>query len=152
MPPTERISLTDRPIDLMALVAAVRADEAGAIATFVGTSRATSHDAKKVERRVQTLWYEAYGPMAIRKLHEIVEQAEWDFDVTAVAVVHRTGEVPVGEASVAIAVSAPHRGPAFDACRFVIDEIKRRVPIWKRERFSDGEEWVEGYDGNVAPA
>jgi molybdopterin synthase catalytic subunit len=142
-----RVALTDRTIDVAALAALVASPQAGAITTFVGTSRAVSHDAKKVERPVQTLWYEAYGPMAERKLREIVERTERQFEVTAVACVHRTGEVPVGEASVAIAVSAPHRGPAFDACRFVIDEIKKSVPIWKRERFRDGEEWVEGYGG-----
>jgi molybdopterin synthase catalytic subunit len=140
-----RVALTDRTIDVAALAALVASPQAGAVTTFVGTSRAVSHDAKKVERPVRTLWYEAYPAMAARKLREIVDRAERTFEVTAVACVHRTGEVPVGEASVAIAVSAPHRGPAFDACRFVIDEIKKSVPIWKRERFEDGEEWVEGY-------
>jgi molybdopterin synthase catalytic subunit len=83
--------------------------------------------------------------MALRKLAEICDDARRRFDVTAVACRHRTGEVPVGEASVAIAVAAAHRAAAFEACRFVIDEIKRSVPIWKRERFAGGAEWVEGY-------
>jgi molybdopterin synthase catalytic subunit len=138
------VGLTDSPLDVAALSAAVASDEAGAIATFVGTSRKVSRDARNVERPVGTLWYEAYGPMALRRLREIAEDARTRFAVTAVAVWHRTGEVPVGEASVAIAVSAPHRGAAFDACRFVIEELKRSVPIWKRERFADGEEWVDG--------
>jgi molybdopterin synthase catalytic subunit len=145
----DRVRLTERRIDLGALIALVASPEAGAIATFLGTSRSVSHDRNRVDRPVQTLWYEAYGPMALKKLREIADQAEWRFEVTAVAVVHRTGEVPVGEASVAIAVSAPHRAAAFDACRFVIDEIKTSVPIWKRERFEDGEEWVEGYGGDA---
>ena len=115
---------------------------AGAIATFLGTTRVESRG-----RTVHYLDYEAYGPMALRRLEAIAADAQSRFAVTRVAVHHRTGEVPVGEASVAIAVSAPHRAAAFDACRFVIDEIKRSVPIWKRERFSDGEEWVEGYGG-----
>jgi len=143
----ERVGLTDAPLDAAALSRLVESPEAGAIATFVGTSRRVSKDARNVERPVETLWYEAYGPMALAKLREIAAAAAERHAVTAVAVWHRTGEVPVGEASVAIAVSAPHRGPAFDACRFVIEEIKRSVPIWKRERFADGEEWVEGCAG-----
>lgn len=143
------VALTDAPIDLAPLVDRVRSPEAGALVTFLGTSRAVSHDRNRVDRPVQTLWYEAYGPMALRKLREIAAQAEWRFEVTAIAIVHRTGEVPVGEASVAIAATAPHRASAFDACRFAIDEIKKTVPIWKRERFADGEEWVEGYGGDA---
>lgn len=146
-PIEERVLLTARPLDVAALAAMVGSPDAGAIVTFLGTSRRTSHDARKVTRPVETLWYEAYDAMALRKLREIAAEAEWKFEVTAVAVAHRTGEVPVGEASVAIAVSAPHRGPAFDACRHVIDTIKTTVPIWKRERFADGSEWVEGYSG-----
>jgi molybdopterin synthase catalytic subunit len=142
-----RVALTTGAIDLAALVASVASREAGAIATFLGTSRAVSHDRRRVDRPVETLWYECYAPMALRKLREIAAEAERRFEVTSVAVVHRTGEVPVGEASVAIAVAAPHRAASFDACRFVIDEIKKSVPIWKRERFADGEEWVEGYAG-----
>lgn len=141
------VALTAAPLDVAALSASVASEDAGAIATFVGTSRRVSRDARNVERPVRTLWYEAYGPMALRRLAAIAEDTQTRFAVTRVAVHHRTGEVPVGEASVAIAVSAPHRAAAFDACRFVIDEIKRSVPIWKRERFSDGEEWVEGYSG-----
>lgn len=132
------------PLDLAALVASVASPDAGAIASFLGTSRRTSHDAAKVEKAVETLWYEAYEPMALAKLRAICDEAERRFAATAVACRHRTGEVPVGEASVAIAVAAPHRAAAFDACRFVIEEIKRTVPIWKRERFADGAEWVEG--------
>jgi molybdopterin synthase catalytic subunit len=143
------VGLTDRSLDVGALAAAVASPDAGAVVTFLGTSRRTSHDARRVERPVETLWYEAYGPMALRKLRAICDEARARFDVTAVACWHRTGEVPVGEASVAIAVSAPHRGAAFDACRFVIDTIKTSVPIWKRERFADGEEWVEGYAGTT---
>lgn len=141
----DRIGITDRPLDVAALAASVASHDAGAVITFLGTSRRTSHDAKKVERAVGTLWYECYDAMALKKLTEICDDAARRFAVTGVACWHRKGEVPVGEASVAIAVAAPHRGAAFDACRHVIDEIKRSVPIWKRERFADGEEWVEGY-------
>ncbi len=137
--------ITSAPLDLAALVALVSSPDAGAIATFLGTSRRTSSNAARVEKPVETLWYESYAPMAQKRLAEIGEMAKRQFDVTSVAAWHRVGEVAIGEASVAIAVSAPHRGPAFDACRFVIEEIKRSLPVWKREKFSDGEIWVEGY-------
>lgn len=136
----EPVGITADPLDVAALEALVASPDAGAVATFVGTSRRVSQDAAKVDRPVETLWYEAYGPMALRTLREICDTARARFEVTAVACWHRTGEVPVGQASVAIAVSAPHRAAAFDACRFVIEEIKRSVPIWKRERFADGSE------------
>jgi molybdopterin synthase catalytic subunit len=140
----ERFGVTSERLDLAALVGLVADAEAGAVATFLGTSRRTSSNAANVEKPVETLWYEAYSPMAVRRLREIGDDAMRRFAVTRVAAWHRTGEVPVGEASVAIAVSAPHRAAAFEACRFVIEEIKRCVPVWKRERFADGEEWVEG--------
>lgn len=141
-------ALTSAPLDPAALVALVSDPAAGAIATFVGTSRATSSNAARVEKPVETLWYEAYESMAVKRLREIGEEAARRFEVTRVAAWHRTGEVRIGEASVAIAVSAPHRAAAFDACRFVIEEVKRSLPVWKRERFSDGETWVEGYAPN----
>jgi molybdopterin synthase catalytic subunit len=146
----ERFGLTAEPLDLAALVSAVSSPAAGAVAAFLGVSRETSPDARNVDRPVETLWYEAYATMAVERLREVGAQAEERFEVTAVACWHRTGELPIVQASVAIAVSAPHRGAAFDACRFVIEELKRSVPIWKRERFADGEEWVEGYDGGQA--
>jgi molybdopterin synthase catalytic subunit len=140
----QRFGLTHDALDLAAMIREVSSPAAGAIATFLGTSRESSNNAANVEKPVQTLWYEAYEPMAAKRLAEIGAEAAQRFEVTAVAAWHRLGEVPVGEASVAIAVSSPHRAAAFDACRFVIEEIKRSLPVWKRERFSDGEEWVEG--------
>ena len=137
-------AVTSDPLDLAALVDIVSDPAAGAIVTFLGTSRRTSHNAAHVEKPVRTLWYEAYETMAVKRLREIGDEAVRRFEVTRVAAWHRVGEVPVGEASVAIAVAAPHRGAAFEACRFVIDEIKRSVPVWKREQFADGEEWVSG--------
>jgi molybdopterin synthase catalytic subunit len=139
--------ITDNPLDLGALVALVSDPAAGAVATFVGTSRRTSSNAARVEKAVETLWYEAYEPMAVKRLGEIGAEAARRFEVTRVAAWHRVGEVRIGEASIAIAVSAPHRAAAFDACRFVIEEVKRSLPVWKRERFADGETWVEGHAG-----
>ncbi len=141
------VALTDGPIDVAGLVAAVATIDAGAVITFLGTSRRRSRDAHQVERSVTTLWYEAYAPMAIRRMREICDEAAWKFDVEAIGCVHRTGEVPLGEASVAIVVAAAHRAAAFDASRHVIDELKRSVPVWKRERFEGGNEWVEGCRG-----
>ena len=141
--------ITASPLDLGALVALVSSPDAGAVATFVGTSRRTSSNAARVEKPVETLWYEAYEPMAVKRLAEIGAEAARRFEVTRVAAWHRVGEVAIGEASIAIAVSAPHRAAAFDACRFVIEEVKRSLPVWKRERFRDGEEWVEGHAGTA---
>ena len=144
----EPFGITPEPLDLGALVALVTDPAAGAITTFLGTSRCSSADASHVERPVETLWYEAYGPMAAKRLRAISEEARERHGACKVACWHRTGEVAIGQASVAIAVSAPHRSEAFQCCRDIIDEIKRSVPIWKRERFQDGEEWVEGYGGD----
>ena len=141
--------ISDRPLDLGALVALVASPDAGSVATFLGTSRRTSNNAARVEKPVETLWYEAYEPMAVKRLAEIGAEAARRFEVTRVAAWHRVGEVAIGEASIAIAVSAPHRAAAFDACRFVIEEVKRSLPVWKRERFRDGEEWVEGHAGTA---
>jgi molybdopterin synthase catalytic subunit len=144
-PRMDPFGITSSPLDVAALVALVSSPDAGAVATFVGTSRRTSSNAANVEKPVETLWYEAYEPMAVKGLRAIGDDAARRFEVTRVAAWHRVGEVAIGEASVAIAVSAPHRAAAFDACRFVIEEIKRSLPVWKRERFRDGEEWVEGH-------
>ncbi len=148
----EPFGVTAEPLDVQALAAFIADSGAGAIVTFLGVSRESSNDANQVERPVETLWYEAYGPMALRKLREIGAETTSRFDIRGVACWHRTGEVAIGEASVAIAVSAPHRGDAFDACRFVIEQIKTSLPVWKRERFADGEEWVEGYGGEAGSA
>ena len=129
--------LRDEPLDLSRLVVSVSAPERGAVACFVGTVR-DHHEGKSVIR----LEYSAYRPMAEVECDRIVAEARsrWDADV---ALEHRTGVLEIGEAAVAIAAAAPHRGAAFAACRYVIEEVKRRVPIWKRERYADGTvEWV----------
>lgn len=130
--------LRDEPLDLSRLVVSVSAPERGAVACFVGTVR-DHHEGKSVLR----LEYSAYGPMAEMECDRIVAEARsrWDADV---ALEHRTGVLEVGEASVAVAAAAPHRGAAFAACRYVIEEVKRRVPIWKREHYADGTTgWVD---------
>jgi len=127
------------PIDVAALVAAVRGDGDGAVAMFVGTVRNVN-----AGRRVLFLEYEAYAPMAEREMERIAAEAIARCGATRVAMVHRLGRLEIGEISVAIAVAAPHRAAAMDACRFVIDTLKRRVPIWKREHFEGGTVWIEG--------
>ncbi|MGZ4430464.1 MAG: molybdenum cofactor biosynthesis protein [Gaiellales bacterium] len=125
------------PLDLAALVAEVSDPGAGAIATFIGTTRDHSRG-----RTVTHLEYDAYPEMAEAEMARIAEAVRSRHDVTSIAMIHRTGHVPIGEASVMIAVSAPHRGAAIDACREAIDTLKQSVPVWKKEVFEGGEEWI----------
>ena len=129
-------SLTDAPIDVAALEREVAASGFGAVVTFIGRARDVADDG----RAVVELEYEAYDEMASTVLEEIRAEAESRFGV-ACAVVHRSGVVPIGEAAVAIVTASAHRSEAYEANRFVIEEIKLRLPIWKRERFADGSEW-----------
>ncbi len=132
--------LVHEPIALDRLLAEAARPDCGAVTLFLGTTR-DHHDGRRVAR----LWYEAYEPMA-RAALEALERATLErFAVAACRIVHRLGEVPLTEASVAVVVSAAHRAAAFDACRWAMDELKRSVPIWKKERYaSGGEDWVEG--------
>ena len=130
--------IVDGPIDVAALVAAAQRLDCGAISVFLGTTRVDESGGASVEH----LEYEAYRPMADRKLGEIGAEIEERWDVRHVAIVHRIGRVDPGEASVAIVVASPRRGPAFEASRYAIERIKEIVPIWKREVWSDGYVWV----------
>jgi molybdopterin synthase catalytic subunit/molybdopterin converting factor small subunit len=125
------------PLDLDAVVAQVADPAAGAIATFIGTTRTHSRG-----RTVVHLEYDAYAEMAESEMARIADDVKARHDILHVAISHRTGHVPTGEASVIIAVSAAHRGPAMDACREAIDTLKRTVPVWKKEVFEGGEEWI----------
>jgi molybdopterin synthase catalytic subunit len=128
-------------IDADALTRAAARADCGAIVTFLGTTR-NHHEGRAVER----LAYEAYDRMALEALARIEREACARHAIASCAIVHRLGEVPPGEASVVVVVAAGHRGPAFDATRWAMDELKRSVPIWKKEHFtSGGEEWVEGH-------
>jgi molybdopterin synthase catalytic subunit len=129
--------LSEEPLSLDAVVAEVARDEAGAIATFIGTTRATSRG-----QNVKHLEYEAYAGMAEQVMAEIAEELHARYDLCAVAIHHRTGRVEIREPSVVIAVSAPHRRDALAACKDAIDELKERVPLWKKEVYFGGEEWV----------
>jgi molybdopterin synthase catalytic subunit/molybdopterin converting factor small subunit len=131
-----QVGITDGPIDVAALEATVAGAGHGAVVTFVGRARDSADDG----RTVLELEYEVYPEMATDVLAAIAGEAESRWGA-AVAVVHRTGVVPIGEASVAIVTATPHRADAYEASRFVIEAIKQRLPIWKRERFADGSEW-----------
>jgi molybdopterin synthase catalytic subunit len=132
------IRLTHDPIDYHALTESVRRPGCGAVVTFLGTVRDLTGDQVTV-----ALDYEAYGPMAEKKMAEIEADTRGRWPVGDVALIHRLGHITVGDISVAVAVSCPHRGQAFDACRHAIDRLKELVPIWKKENWADGRtEWV----------
>jgi len=129
--------LSDEPLSLDRVVDEVRTEEAGAIATFTGTTRIHSRG-----RTVTHLDYEAYAGMAERVMAEIAEALQARYELSAVAIHHRVGRVGIGDTSVVIAVSAPHRQDALAACKDAIDELKERVPLWKKEVYAGGEEWI----------
>jgi len=129
--------LSDEPLALDRVVDEVRDEQAGAIATFTGTTRSSSRG-----RTVTHLDYEAYEGMAERVMAEIAEGLQARYELSAVAIHHRIGRVGIGETSVVIAVSAPHRRDALAACTDAIDELKERVPLWKKEVYAGGEEWI----------
>jgi len=131
--------LQAEPIRIDELVQEARRDADGAVALFLGTVR--DHDRG---RRVVRLEYFAYAGMAEREMARIEREATARFGVSRIAVVHRIGELEIGEVSVAVAVASPHRAQAMEACRFVIDTLKEKVPIWKREHFEGGSVWIEG--------
>jgi molybdopterin synthase catalytic subunit len=139
-------AIVEGPIDVGALVSEAQRPDCGAVTTFVGTTRVDGNEGAAVEY----LEYEAYRPMADRKLEEIGAEMRERWDVRHVAIVHRIGRVDPGEASVAIVVASPRRGPAFEASRYAIERIKEVVPIWKREVWSDGYVWVGSQVGTRA--
>jgi molybdopterin synthase catalytic subunit len=139
------IALTALPLDTDALAAGVAGDGFGAVVTFVGTTRVTSPGDP---RPVVALEYDAYETLALAEMRAIAQEAKAQFGPLEIALVHRTGRVAVGEASVAVVVAAPHRPAAFDAVRFAIDALKARVAIWKREVYRDGATaWIANAPG-----
>ena len=134
-----RVAIVSREITPAALIAEVQSVEFGAISLFVGTVRDTNDG-----RNVTAIDYSAYTEMAESELEKIIAEAQDRFGVTALVVEHRVGALALGDVSVAIAAAHAHRGPALESTRFVIEEIKKRVPIWKREHYIDGRrEWVD---------
>jgi molybdopterin synthase catalytic subunit len=131
--------LVEGPIDVAALIHEVESPACGAVSVFVGTVRDVNDG-----RPVTGIDYSAYDAMAVKEMRRIVQEADSRFGVDRIVVEHRLGYLALGEASVAIVVAHPHRGAALDATRFVIEELKKRVPIWKREHYVDGtREWID---------
>jgi molybdopterin synthase catalytic subunit len=141
-------SITDQVIDVNELLSGVERSGNGAVVLFLGTVRDLNEG-----RRVTGIRYDAYREMAETVLTEIVSEAAERAGVSCIEAAHRVGELAIGDSSVAIAVSTPHRAQAFEACRYIIEQIKVRLPIWKYEQYADGEtQWVRGVDpstGNV---
>jgi molybdopterin synthase catalytic subunit len=132
------IAITEGPLDHAAITESVRSTAAGAVCSFLGTVREMTGD-----RRTASLDYEAYPDMALKKMGELEDEARRRWPIIEAALVHRVGHLDLGEISVVVAVSCPHRHQAFEACRWLIDELKAVVPIWKKELWADGtEEWV----------
>lgn len=133
------IRVTDAPLAVADAIAAVESPAAGAIDVFLGNVRNTN-----LGRGVSHLVYDAYPGMAEKVMAQIADEAKARFGLEACAVLHRTGRLEIGETSLLVAVSSGHRREAFDACHWMVDEIKKRVPVWKKEVWDDGEEWIEG--------
>lgn len=138
--------ITSEPLEPQRLVDHVRSDESGAVALFYGVVRSTN-----MERRVRYLEYDAYPDMATKVMREIAEEIVSRWPVTDIGVQHRTGRLEIGETSLLVAVSSPHRKEAFEACHALVDRFKELVPIWKKEVWEGGEEWIEGEALERAP-
>jgi molybdopterin synthase catalytic subunit len=137
--------LTTDSIDLTSVARRVVPPECGATVTLDGYARRFTKDKTTGEmRETQHLVYEAYEPMAIKEMQKLIDAAKREFEISHVGIVHRIGKLEIGETSVVISVAAPHRKAAFAACEWIIRELKRTVPIWKKEVYADGEVWIEG--------
>lgn len=136
----EIIKITDKPINVVSAIEAAQTAGAGAVNVFIGTVRN-----KTADKQVKSLDYEAYDPMAKKEIRKIIDQAKAKWPVLKVVVIHRKGILKIGDAAVVIVVSTPHRKASFEACEFIIDTLKQTVPIWKKEIFEGGEEWVSAH-------
>src|SRR5687767_6441306 len=131
--------LTTESLDITSVARRVVPPECGATVTLDGYVRQFTKG-----RETLHLVYEAYEPMALKEMQKLIESARQEFEIANVGIVHRLGKLEIGETSVVISVAAPHRKPAFAACEWLIRELKRTVPIWKKEVYADGEQWIEG--------
>ena len=134
------ITITDQPIDVQKVIDAANSLEAGAVNAFIGTIR---DNAKK--KRVVRLEYEAYNSMAIAEIQKVIDEACAKWSLLGWSIVHRVGILEPGEVAVVVAISTAHRKESFEACQFIIDNVKAKAPIWKKEVFEDGEEWVAAH-------
>lgn len=138
------VKVTDKIINEKETTASVKNNESGAVITFLGTARRSSRG-----REVIFLEYDAYPEMAEKKMNEIISELIDKYEVKDAAFIHRIGKIELGETIVIIAVSAPHSTEAFEATRYAVKRLKSIVPIWKKEVWSDGEEWI-GYEGEFS--
>ncbi|HEY2846423.1 MAG TPA: molybdenum cofactor biosynthesis protein MoaE [Pyrinomonadaceae bacterium] len=136
--------LTTSPIDITSVARRAIPPECGAAVTLDGYARRFTKQKNGSTKETEHLIYEAYEPMAIKEMQKLIVAAKDKFEISHIGIVHRTGRLEIGETSVVISVAAPHRRAAFEACEWLIKELKRNVPIWKKEVYSDGEKWVEG--------
>lgn len=134
------ITITDKPIDVQKVIDTASSPSAGAVNVFIGTVRDNTHG-----KGVVGLEYEAYESMAVSEIQKIVDEASSRWPLQGWAVSHRVGILKPGEVSVVVVVSTPHRRESFEACQFIIDTLKAKAPIWKKERFQNGEEWVSAH-------
>ena len=139
------IKITNEPLNPEEITAQVRRDSNGAVITFLGTTRDFSEG-----RNVEYLEYEAYQPMAENMLQQIADELREKWDIADFAVAHRVGRVDIGEISLVVALSSPHRQQAFEAGQYVVDRIKQLVPIWKKEAFEGGQVWVGSEEESAA--
>lgn len=131
------IKLTEKHIDVQKVIETATSLSAGAVNVFIGTVRNNAHG-----KNVLWLEYEAYETMAVGEIRKIIDEASQRWPLLGWAISHRIGTLKPGEVSVVVAVSTPHRKDSFDACQFIIDTVKEKAPIWKKEVFEDGEEWI----------
>lgn len=136
--------LTSDPIDITSVARRVVPPECGATVTLDGYARGVTKEKDGAIKETLYLEYQAYKPMALKEMQKLIEMAKHDFEISNVGIVHRLGRLEIGETSVVISVAAPHRTAAFAACEWLIRELKRTVPIWKKEIYADGEAWAEG--------
>ena len=137
---TEFLKISDRPLLPDQVIKLVESDSSGSINVFIGTVRNSTKN-----RAVQRLEFEAYEPMAIKEIQKIIDKIKASWPINAIAIYHRVGVLAIGDIPVIIAVSTPHRQQGFEACQYAIDTLKQTVPIWKKEVFADGEEWVSAH-------
>ncbi|MEA5258241.1 molybdenum cofactor biosynthesis protein MoaE [Arcicella aquatica] len=134
------IQIADKAIDIQACIDAAQSERAGAVDVFIGTVR-NHNNAKEVVRLI----FETYDTMAVKKMQALADQAREKWEIEKIVMVHRKGTLEIGDVAVVIAVSTPHRAASFEACQWLIDTLKQVVPIWKREVYKDGEEWLEAH-------
>lgn len=134
------IIVTKKPLDPTAFTEAVKSTTSGAVITFLGTTREET-----AGKKVLYLEYEAYNPMAEEKLQEICDEIRQKWNINEIAIGHRVGKLEIGEISLVVALSSPHRNEAFESCIYLVDRLKETVPIWKKEVFEDGEIWIDAH-------